>query len=37
MRIAMLTWSIPRVVGGLAMHVYDLSTTMARNGLDVTG
>ncbi len=37
MRIAMLTWEYPpRVVGGLAMHVYDLSTTMARNGLDVT-
>ena len=37
MRIAMLTWEFPpRIVGGLAMHVYDLSTTMAQGGVDVT-
>lgn len=37
MRVAMLTWEYPpRIVGGLAMHVYDLSTTLARGGIDVT-
>ena len=37
MRVAMLTWEYPpRIVGGLAMHVYDLSTTLARSGMDVT-
>ncbi|MGI6487997.1 MAG: glycosyltransferase family 4 protein [Syntrophomonadaceae bacterium] len=37
MRVMMLSWEYPpRVVGGLAMHVYDLSTSMARSGIDVT-
>ncbi|MGE5396169.1 MAG: glycosyltransferase family 4 protein [Chitinophagales bacterium] len=37
MRVAILAWEFPpRVVGGLAMHVYDLSTTMAEMGVDVT-
>lgn len=37
MRIAMLAWEFPpRIVGGLAMHVYDLSTTLAQKGVDVT-
>ncbi|MGE5416196.1 MAG: glycosyltransferase family 4 protein [Acidobacteriota bacterium] len=37
MRIVMLAWEFPpRIVGGLAMHVYDLSTTLASLGHDVT-
>ncbi|ADI01298.1 glycosyltransferase family 4 protein [Syntrophothermus lipocalidus] len=37
MRVMMLSWEFPpRVVGGLAMHVYDLSTSMVRQGLEVT-
>ncbi len=37
MRVMMLSWEFPpRVIGGLAMHVYDLSTSMARQGVDVT-
>lgn len=37
MRIAMLTWEFPpRIVGGLAMHVFDLSTALARAGQEVT-
>ena len=37
MRVAMLTWEYPpRIVGGLAMHVYDLSTALARSGMEVT-
>ena len=37
MRVAMLTWEYPpRIVGGLAMHVYDLSAALARSGMDVT-
>lgn len=36
MRVAMLTWEFPpRVVGGLAMHVYDLSTSLAKSGVKV--
>ena len=36
-RFDILTWEYPhRIVGGLAMHVYDLSTTLARGGMDVT-
>lgn len=37
MRVMMLSWEFPpRVVGGLAMHVYDLSTSMAAQGIEVT-
>lgn len=37
MRIAMLTWEFPpRVVGGLAMHVRELSGNLVRLGADVT-
>lgn len=37
MRVLMLAWEYPpRVVGGLAMHVYDLSTTLAEMGHDIT-
>jgi glycosyltransferase involved in cell wall biosynthesis len=33
----MLAWEFPpRIVGGLAMHVYELSTAMVRRGVDVT-
>ncbi|MGE5372533.1 MAG: glycosyltransferase family 4 protein [Solirubrobacterales bacterium] len=36
MRVLMLAWEYPpRVVGGLAMHAYDLSVTLSNNGHEV--
>ncbi|HIE12997.1 MAG TPA: glycosyltransferase family 1 protein [Desulfotomaculum sp.] len=36
MRVAMLSWEYPpRIVGGLAQHVYDLSAALARQGVEV--
>lgn len=36
MRVAMLTWEYPpRIVGGLAQHVYDLTAALARQGVEV--
>ena len=37
MKILMLTWEYPpRVVGGIARVVYDLSRTLLKDGHDVT-
>ena len=37
MKILMLTWEYPpRVVGGIARVVYDLSKTLLKDGHDVT-
>ena len=37
MRVLMLTWEYPpRIEGGLAQHVYDLSHALSRQGVDVT-
>ena len=34
--VLMLSWEFPpRIVGGIAAHVYDLSRALARSGLDV--
>jgi len=36
MRVLMLTWEYPpRIEGGLAQHVYDLSHALSRQGVDV--
>lgn len=36
MRVAMLSWEYPpRIVGGLAQHVYDLTAALARQGVEV--
>ena len=37
MKILMLTWEYPpRVVGGIARVVYDISRTLLKDGHDVT-
>ncbi|MGC8948262.1 MAG: glycosyltransferase family 4 protein [Thermoprotei archaeon] len=37
MHVLMYTWEFPpRIVGGLARHVYHLSRALVRNGVDVT-
>lgn len=36
MRVAMLSWEFPpKIVGGLAQHVYDLTAALARRGVEV--
>lgn len=36
MRVAMLSWEYPpKVIGGLAQHVYDLSTALVKKGVEV--